>query len=87
MPPGPSLTHLQVDRRWSAAFAAVTALGLGAIAAVMLVAGHHPWDGKVIAAFGGSHGLHRGDVLAVIPAVVSIGLAWWCARQGRPGPR
>ncbi|MGI8755927.1 MAG: hypothetical protein ACR2MB_08720 [Acidimicrobiales bacterium] len=62
----------------------MTALGLGAIGAVMLVAGHHPWDGRVITALGGSHGLHRGDVLAVVPIVVSVGLAWWCLRQGRP---
>ncbi|MGI8709419.1 MAG: hypothetical protein ACR2LA_00265 [Acidimicrobiales bacterium] len=63
--------------------AAVTALGLGAVGAVMLVVGHHPWDGRVVADVEGSHGLHRGDVLAVIPAVVSIALAWWCARQRR----
>lgn len=69
--------------RWSAAFAAVIALGLGVVAAVMLVAGHHPWDGQVIMVIAGSHGLHRGDILAVGPALVSIGLAWWCARQGR----
>ena len=72
--------------RWSAGLAAAVALGLGALAAVMMVAGHHPWDGPVIGVLEGSHGLHRGDVLALVPIAVSIALAWWCARQGRSDP-
>ena len=64
--------------------AALTAVGLGAIGAVLLIVGHHPWDGRVVDTLQGtSHGLHRGDVLSVIPASISVLLAWWCLRQGR----
>lgn len=73
--------------RWTSLVAAAAALALGTIAAVMLIVGHHPWDGRVVADVEGSHGLHRGDILAVIPAVVSIALACWCALQGRPDRR
>jgi hypothetical protein len=64
------------------------ALGLGALAAVMLVAGHHPWDGPVVYSSSPDHGLHRGDVLAVLPMLVAPGLAWWCWRRRarRPAP-
>jgi hypothetical protein len=57
------------------------ALALGAVAALMLVAGHHPWDGPVVTQGFGGHGLHRGDVLAVVPAMVAPALAWWCWRR------
>lgn len=68
---------------WETVMAAVVALGLGAVAAVMLVAGHHPWDGRVVASLGGSHGLHRGDLLAIGPAVAGLALAFWCLDLGR----
>ena len=70
--------------RWSAVVAALAALGLGAVGAVLLVVGHHPWDGRVVETLRGTtHGLHRGDVLSIIPAVAASGLAAWCLRQGR----
>ncbi|CAN5641495.1 hypothetical protein BH10ACT1_BH10ACT1_24330 [soil metagenome] len=47
----------------------------------MLLAGPHPWDGEVIETFVEGHGLHRGDVLAVLPALVSLLLATWCWRR------
>ncbi|MCU1354872.1 MAG: hypothetical protein JWM89_290 [Acidimicrobiales bacterium] len=91
--PGPG-ADLRPDRwsiagyRWSAVVAALAALGLGAVGAVLLVVGHHPWDGRVVETLRGTtHGLHRGDVLSIIPAVAASGLAMWCLRQGRVRPR
>lgn len=66
--------------------AAAVALGLGLLAAVMMVAGHQPWDGPQVASFTQTHGLHLGDVLAAVPALVGVALARWCARQ-RPVSR
>jgi len=59
------------------------ALGLGAVATVMLVAGHHPWDGRVVASLGAGHGLHRSDLLAIGPAVAGLALAVWCLNLNR----
>jgi hypothetical protein len=70
------------SQRFGPIVAAVVALGLGALAALMLVAGHHPWDGGVVFVVSSTHGVHRGDILAVFPMVVGIGLADWCRRQG-----
>ncbi|QXC61860.1 hypothetical protein KSP35_03240 [Aquihabitans sp. G128] len=66
---------------WEAALMALASLVLGAVAATLLVVGHHPWDGDVIEVFTPYHGLHRGDVLAVLPAVASLVLAAWCWRR------
>lgn len=68
---------------WQPVAAAVVAVGLGVVAAVMLVAGHHPWDGRAVVTLYGAHGLHRGDILAVGPALAGMALAAWCLRQGR----
>jgi hypothetical protein len=77
-PPRKGPSRLEAD------VAALVALALAAVAAIMLIAGHHPWDGKVIAVFSQTHGLHRGDVMSIGPMIVGVGLAWWCHRQGRP---
>lgn len=68
---------------WQAVAASVVAIGLGAVAAVMLVVGHHPWDGRVVFTVFGTHGLHRGDILSVGPALAGTALAAWCLRQAR----
>lgn len=68
----------------TAELAALAALGLGALAAVMMVAGHQPWDGPQVAAVTATHGLHVGDVLAIVPLAVGVALARWCRRHG-PG--
>ncbi len=73
--------------RVAAAVAALTSLGLGGIAALAWVAGHHRWDGPMTDSGVGSHGLHRGDVFAVVPIVVSLGLAWWCWTRGSASGR
>lgn len=70
-------------RSWQAVAAAVVAVGLGVVAAVMLVVGHHPWDGRVVFTLFGTHGLHRGDILSVGPALAGTALAAWCLRQAR----
>lgn len=67
--------------RGGSLLAAAVALGLGLLAALMMVAGHQPWDGPQVASFTETHGLHLGDVLAVVPALVGLALARWCARQ------
>ncbi|MCB1038956.1 MAG: hypothetical protein KDA94_05425, partial [Acidimicrobiales bacterium] len=61
--------------------AAAVAAALGIVAAVMLVAGHQPWDGPEVVALTGSHGLHAGDVVAVVPLVAGAWLAAWCLRR------
>lgn len=66
---------------WSRYLAALVALGLGGLAAVMLVAGHHPWDGPEVKGLTQTHGIHQGDVLAIVPVLAGIGLAWWCATR------
>ena len=62
--------------------AALAALALGAVAAVMMVAGHPPWEGRTVVALTGTHGLHRGDVVALVPLAVGAGLAAWCWTRG-----
>ena len=69
--------------RLGPAVAAMVALGLGALAALFMIAGHHAWDGPTIDSGTGSHGLHRGDVIAIFPIVVSMSLAWWCWTRER----
>ena len=64
--------------RW---VAALTALALGAMAAGAWVGGKHRWDGRVVMTLTGTHGIHVGDALAVVPLVVSAGLAAWCLRR------
>ncbi|WP_426572735.1 hypothetical protein [Aquihabitans sp. McL0605] len=61
--------------------AALTALGLGLLAATMMVAGHHPWDGPELEGLTQTHGIHEGDALAIVPLLVGAGLAWWCFRR------
>ncbi|MEZ5180780.1 MAG: hypothetical protein R2702_02730 [Acidimicrobiales bacterium] len=75
-----------VAERGAAVVAALVALGLGGLAAIMMVAGHQPWDGPQVASLTATHGLHRGDLLAVVPLLVGLGLARWCWGQ-RPAPR
>ena len=58
--------------------AAVTALGLGILAGAMMVAGHAPWEGPEVLSLSSTHGIHEGDVLALVPVVVGAALAWWC---------
>lgn len=60
------------------AVAALTALGLGLVAAVMMVAGHPPWEGPTVVGLTATHGLHQGDVVALLPLAAGTGLAWWC---------
>jgi hypothetical protein len=62
--------------------AVFVSLGLGALAAVMMVAGHPPWEGATVLALTDTHGLHRGDVVAFGPLVAGVGLAGWCWRHG-----
>lgn len=61
--------------------AALTALGLGALAGVMMVAGHAPWEGPEVLSLSQTHGLHRGDVFALVPVAIGSALAWWCLRR------
>ena len=50
-------------------FAKVVLLALGTLAAI---AGHHPWDGPVLASLTATHGLHLGDLPAVTVAAVLL---------------
>jgi hypothetical protein len=74
------------DRRRTARrdqlLAGAVALGLGGLAAVMMVAGHAPWEGPQVLSVTQDHGLHAGDVLALAPLLAGLGLARWCV--GRP---
>jgi hypothetical protein len=60
----------------------LVSLGLGGVAAVMMVAGHPPWEGATVLALTDTHGLHRGDVVALAPLLAGVGLAGWCWRHG-----
>lgn len=60
------------------ALAALTAIGLGAVCAVLAVAGHPPWEGPTVVSLTDTHGLHRGDVVALVPLVLGLCLGWWC---------
>lgn len=68
------------DRSPASALAAAAALGLGALASIMMVVGHQPWDGPQVASLTETHGLHVGDLLAIGPLVVGAALARWCWR-------
>ena len=57
------------------------ALGLGVTSAVGMVAGHQPWDGPQVASITETHGLHVGDLLAVLPLAAGAWLARWCAQR------
>jgi hypothetical protein len=63
--------------------ATLASLGLGLVAAVMMVAGHPPWEGSTVVSLTATHGLHRGDVVALVPVAAGLGLAAWCWRHGR----
>lgn len=63
------------------ALAALIALGLGISTAVLAVAGHPPWEGPAVVSLTDTHGLHQGDVIALIPLAAGAWLAWWCSRQ------
>jgi hypothetical protein len=71
------------DAPTEADLAALGALGLGALAAVLMVAGHQPWDGPQVAAVTATHGVHVGDALAIGPLAGGVALARWCRRRGR----
>lgn len=73
MPAGGSGTS--ASRR---ALAALIALGLGICTAVLAVAGHPPWEGPTVVSLTATHGLHQGDVIALIPLAAGAWLAWWC---------
>lgn len=62
--------------------ATLVALGLGAIGAVMIVAGHSPWEGRVAFVITETHGLHVGDVVALIPLAAGAWLARWSWLHG-----
>jgi hypothetical protein len=66
---------------WGGRLAALTAFGLGVVAAVATVAGQTRWEGPEVTRIAGSHGLHVGDSVAVIPLVVGAILAWWCLQR------
>ena len=82
MPAGDLTTDVTPGPRswggWGSAAAALVALGLGVLAAVMMVAGHQPWDGPEVLGLSETHGIHQGDALAVLPLLAGIGLATWC---------
>lgn len=67
--------------RSSAIVAALASLSLGLLAAAMMVGGHQPWDGPELVGLTATHGIHEGDVWAVVPLVVGAVLARWCWSQ------
>jgi hypothetical protein len=79
--PPPTPTRRRRIAPWLAARAALTVLALGAVAAVVLVVGNHPWEGPMVRTIVGTHGVHKGDVLAVVPVLASAALARWCWRR------
>lgn len=78
MPPDPAGSSALVR-----AVAALTALGLGAVCAILAIAGHPPWEGPTVIGLTDTHGLHQGDVVALVPLVIGTGLAWWCWSRPR----
>ncbi len=75
------MAHPRPGEQAGAVIAALVAVGLGLLAAVMMVAGHAPWEGPQVVSLSATHGLHRGDVVALVPVVAGVGLAWWCLRR------
>lgn len=71
------------ERPASTYLAVLAALGLGFVAAVMMVAGHPPWEGPTVLVVTETHGLHRGDVVALVPLTAGAVLGGWCWRHGR----
>jgi hypothetical protein len=61
--------------------AALAAVGLGVLAAVMMVAGHAPWEGDLVITLSATHGVHQGDLLALVPVGVGLALGGWCLRR------
>ncbi len=66
---------------WVAALGALASLGLGAVGALLWVISDHPWEGPVVWTIIASYGVHRGDLLAIVPLVASVALAAWCWRR------
>ena len=75
------MAHPSQQRAVAPLVAAAAAVLLGALAAVMMVIGHQPWDGPQVASFTETHGLHSGDVLALAPLLAGGALAGWCLRR------
>lgn len=69
--------------RWPSVVAALVALALGFGAAFALAAGHHRWDGPVLFVISRTHGVHRDDLLGIVPALAGLGLAGWILRRDR----
>jgi hypothetical protein len=67
--------------------AALAAVGLGLLAGVMMVAGHAPWEGPQVVSLSATHGIHRGDALALVPVLVGVALGWWCLGRRAPHER
>ncbi|MGN6694584.1 MAG: hypothetical protein ACTHN0_10445 [Aquihabitans sp.] len=65
------------------ALAALTAFGLGAACAVLAIAGHPPWEGRTVVGLTATHGLHEGDVVALVPLIAGTWLAAWCWTRDR----
>jgi hypothetical protein len=51
---------------------------------VGFTAGNHRWDGPVLFSVSGTHGVHRWDVLGIVPFAIGVALGVWCLRDGRP---
>ena len=66
--PGPRVYSLPVQRRRLIAIAVYLVVS---ILALLLVAGHGPWTGRVLFTVSDSHGMHSGDV-----PVVLLWLGW-----------
>lgn len=80
--PVAEVTPAEPNPSASTAFAALVALGLGVVAAVMVIAGHPPWEGRTVVTLTQTHGLHIGDVVGLIPLAASAWLARWCWKNG-----
>ena len=61
--PGPRVYSLPVQRRRLIAIAVYLVVS---ILALLLVAGHGPWTGRVLFTVSDSHGMHSGDVPVVL---------------------
>ena len=65
----------------SSVVAALTAVGLGLAAALAVVAGKTRFEGPVILVVSETHGVHRGDLVGLVPVVAGVLLARWCLRR------